>query len=112
MDKGDEDDDMSLFGPSDEEDGNGNEHRGNADDDEQPEDSEEPVHAPPPEGHHPPEGREPVTLPNPIKPSAEGIEKHFVTHLPYRSWCEVCTRAIGREDPYRRGGKRDSSSGS
>ena len=37
-----------------------------------------------------------------MKPSAEDIEKHNVTHLPYRSWCEVCAKAVGREDPHYR----------
>ena len=49
------------------------------------------------------DSRIPNTLNAPIKPSAEDIAKHYVTHLPYRSWCQVCIAAKGKEDPHRRG---------
>ena len=26
----------------------------------------------------------------PVRPSAEEVEIHNRTHLPYRSWCEIC----------------------
>ena len=41
-------------------------------------------------------------LPSPTKPSAEDIDKHYTTHLPYRNWCPVCVKAKGREDAHRR----------
>ena len=49
-----------------------------------------------------PEAREARVLPSPARPSAEAIEKHKVTHLPYRSWCPVCVKAKGKEDAHRR----------
>jgi hypothetical protein len=44
-----------------------------------------------------PEAREARVLPSPVRPSAEAIEKHKATHLPYRSWCPVCVKAKGRK---------------
>ncbi len=35
-------------------------------------------------------GRIPVTLRSPVRPSAEDIATHNLTHLPYRNWCPVC----------------------
>ena len=30
------------------------------------------------------------TWTNPVKPSAEEVAEHELTHCPYRSWCDVC----------------------
>ena len=49
------------------------------------------------------DSRIPTTLTSPIRPTAEDVEKHYHTHLPYRNWCPVCVKARGREDPHRRG---------
>ena len=38
---------------------------------------------------------------NPTGPTPEEKEKHWATHLPYRSWCPICVKARGREDPHR-----------
>ena len=51
---------------------------------------------------NPPEGREPNILRGPVRPSAEAVDRHNATHMPYRSWCEVCVKARGKEDPHRR----------
>ena len=60
-----------------------------------------------------PEAREARVLPSPVRPSAEAIETHKATHLPYRSWCPVCVKAKGKEDAHRRKktskGKEDQS---
>ena len=48
------------------------------------------------------EGRDPIILRSPVRPSAEAIDRHNSTHVPYRSWCEVCVRAKGKEDPHPR----------
>ena len=53
-----------------------------------------------------PEAREATVLPSPVRPSAEAIEKHKATHLPYRSWCPVCVKAKGKEDAHYRKKKR------
>ena len=39
-----------------------------------------------------------VILRDPGAPSAQEIEEHDPTHLPYRSWCPVCVAACGKED--------------
>ena len=33
-------------------------------------------------------------------PTQREIDEHCVTHLPHRSWCEVCIKARGREDAH------------
>ncbi len=50
--------------------------------------------------------RIPKTLKSPVKPSAEAIERHFATHLPYRNWCPVCVKAKAIEDAHRRGANK------
>ena len=67
--------------------------------------------APPGEGPHPTDSREPVILHNPVKPSAEDVEKHHATLLPYCSWSDICVRAVGREDPHRRGEAKQRGGG-
>ena len=78
---------IDLFGPSD---------------DEEPSSSnpvsgplEEPITCVPCDEEHVPK-----TLHPPIKPSAQAVAKHECTHIPYRSWCPVCTAAKMKEDGY------------
>ena len=52
--------------------------------------------------HNQLEGRDPTILRGPVRPSAEAIDRHNSIHMPYRSWCEVCVRAKGKEDPHPR----------
>ena len=103
-----------LFGPSDDEDGGADAdmlqgadgpREGEADD-------HEAADHPQREQPLPTDGRDASVLPEPVKPSAEDIAKHNITHLPYRSWCEVCTRAVGREDPHKRRRKRKAEKAS
>ena len=35
-------------------------------------------------------------------PSIEDVKMHYITHLPYRSWCPVCIKAKLREDGHYR----------
>ena len=46
---------------------------------------------------------------NPQDPTDKEVDEHNVTHLPHRSWCPVCVKARGKEEPHRkvrdRGGK-------
>ena len=51
----------------------------------------------------PSDERVPHSITSPIKPSAEAVEKHNITHLPERPWCPVCTAAKAKEDAHRRG---------
>ena len=46
--------------------------------------------------------RIPNKLSSPMKPSAEDVEQHNLTHFPYRSWCSACVKAKGREDAHPR----------
>ena len=48
------------------------------------------------------ESRMPKLLRSPIRPSAEDVEAHSTTHVPYRNWCPICVRARGKEDPHQR----------
>ena len=34
-------------------------------------------------------------------PTAEELERHNMTHMPYRAWCPICVEAKGKEDPHR-----------
>ena len=53
-----------------------------------------------------PEAWEATMLPSPVRPSAEAIERHKSTHLPYRSWCPVCVKSEGKENAHYRKKKR------
>ena len=33
-------------------------------------------------------------------PSKEERERHYATHMPFRSWCPVCVQAKGKENPH------------
>lgn len=37
----------------------------------------------------------PLTMPK--QPTAQEIQEHNITHLPYRSWCPVCIQSKGRQ---------------
>ena len=46
----------------------------------------------------------PVRLaPDPGEPTAEEVESHRTTHLPYRSWCEDCVKGRGSGEQHRSG---------
>ena len=51
-----------------------------------------------PEGDH----REPRDLQAPIKPSARAVDLHGYTHIPCRSWCNICKAARWRENAHAR----------
>ena len=56
--------------------------------------------------------RVPKSLRSPIRPPVSEVEKHNLTHLPYRHWCQVCVESKGKEDPHPRGkGDDDDKSG-
>ena len=46
------------------------------------------------------EGREPRAGASPKTPSRLEREQHELTHTPYRSWCDHCVRARGRNRPH------------
>ena len=39
---------------------------------------------------------------SPIKPTSAEVAEHDLTHCPYRNWCDICVKAMGREDPHPR----------
>ena len=41
-------------------------------------------------GDDPPPPRPREVRPNPIRPGAEAVRQHNLTHCPYQSWCLVC----------------------
>ena len=41
----------------------------------------------------------PVGMPSPPKPTAIEVALHWLTHLPYRSWCRWCVSAKRRNAP-------------
>ena len=43
----------------------------------------------------------PKTRAPPKQPSAEEVEKHMVTHLPFRDWCPHCVRGKSGSKPHR-----------
>ena len=45
--------------------------------------------------------------PHPKKPTAQEVEVHEKSHLPFRSWCRVCMAARGVSDPHRRRRDKD-----
>ena len=45
----------------------------------------------------------PHGMPSPAQPTAEEIALHWLTHLPYRSWCKWCVAAKRANNPHRHG---------
>ena len=43
----------------------------------------------------------------PGAPTVRELEEHNVTHLPHRSWCEVCVSSRARDKPHYRGQGQD-----
>ncbi|CAJ1332079.1 unnamed protein product [Effrenium voratum] len=51
----------------------------------------------------------PAALSQPRDPSAEDVERHELTHVPFCNWCEACVAGAGRSGQHRR--KTDSEDG-
>jgi hypothetical protein len=51
--------------------------------------------------------RAPRKLQDPHAPSSAEVDQHWMTHLPYRSWCAVCTKAKGKSLPHSRQDPKD-----
>ena len=39
---------------------------------------------------------------DPRLPTEKEVEKHCLTHLPYRNWCSVCVAAKGKDLDHRK----------
>ena len=48
------------------------------------------------------DSRVPKALNAPVRPSADDVANHEITHTPPRPWCPVCVEAYGKEDPISR----------
>ena len=47
------------------------------------------------------------SLPNPVLPDQATIDRHWIDHFPFRSWCGACIGGRGRASPHlRTDGKR------
>ena len=43
--------------------------------------------------------RNPRKLPDPKLPSKEEVERRYLTHLPFRNWCQYCVQGKGNTAP-------------
>ena len=48
------------------------------------------------------EARDVSAPPIPITPSKDEVDRHRLTHRPFRSWCPHCVRGKGRADQHRK----------
>ena len=53
-------------------------------------------------GDVPPRPRPSEVRPSAMRPGAEIVRLHNLTHCQYQSWCEVCVASKGRSDHYHR----------
>ena len=53
-------------------------------------------------GDVPPPPRPREVRPSAMRPGAEIVRLHNLTHCPYQNWCEVCVASKGRSDHYHR----------
>ena len=53
-------------------------------------------------GDDPPPPRPREVRPSSIRPAAETVRQHNLTHCPYQSWCEVCVASKDKSDHYHR----------
>ena len=55
------------------------------------------------------EVRGPKLLKDPGAPSPAEVERHNVTHMPYRSWCPICVEGRARDRPHRHQAGQESN---
>ena len=53
--------------------------------------------------------RAPVTKKGPGEPTEQEIKEHYVTHVPFRSWCPHCVAAAAKSSPHKKSEERDTS---
>ena len=46
-------------------------------------------------------------LKDPKLPTQDEVDKHNLTHLPFRDWCPICIKAKGREMDHRKDGGKE-----
>ena len=47
------------------------------------------------------QARRAKAIPAPKQPTAQELAEHELTHLPYRSWCKICTQSRGKADAHK-----------
>ena len=45
----------------------------------------------------------------PQEPTEQEIKEHYVTHVPFRSWCPHCVAAAAKSSPHRHEAERERS---
>ena len=53
------------------------------------------------------EAREAKTLRDPGAPTEAEVERHNVTHLPFRSWCPACVEGKARDRKHKKQADQD-----
>ena len=53
--------------------------------------------------------RAPVTKKGPGETTEQEIMEHYVTHVPFRSWCPHCVAAAAKSSPHKKSEERDTS---
>ena len=71
-------------------------------------DYDETEYPPPPEPEH--GVARPVTRKPPNVPSRQEVLEHWITHLPFRSWCSHCVAGKCKNKPHMVAGKTDEES--
>ena len=57
------------------------------------------------------EGEVPNMICAPCRPSQEMVDRHNLTHIPFRNWCPICVKAKGRDLQHRSDPDKDRSHG-
>ena len=51
------------------------------------------------------EGRNPCAAAIPASPTREEREKHMLTHIPFRPWCQHCISGKAKGNPHKKAGE-------
>ena len=47
------------------------------------------------------EGQEPKEAAKPFRPTQAEVDRHYLTHIPFRNWCPECVRGKAKDDAHR-----------
>lgn len=51
--------------------------------------------------------RKPLKLHDPLLPKKDDVDEHYLTHLPFRSWCQHCAQGAGKAADHRQQDRED-----
>jgi len=54
------------------------------------------------------EAMDPMVMCVPCRPTQEEVDKHNITHFPFRNWCPACVRGRAQSAPHRTRKKEES----